>query len=80
LNFIIKQYLFINSYKKKGFFILKNDIEKSWLNPAQAAEYLNISQATLALWRSKGIGPKYSKPSQKIYYFKDDLDAYIRGE
>lgn len=56
------------------------DLERIWLSPAEAALYLGISEQTLALRRTNGQKPKFSKPAGRVYYFKEDLDAYIRGE
>lgn len=54
--------------------------DRAWLNPKEAAEYLGVSEQTLALRRMKNQPPKFSKPVGKVYYFKEDLDAYLRGE
>lgn len=41
--------------------------------------YLGVTKATLANWRSTNCGPKYYKPTNKlIYYFKSDLDEWIK--
>jgi predicted site-specific integrase-resolvase len=34
--------------------------EDRWLRSAEAAEYLGIEPSTLAKWRYKGEGPRYS--------------------
>jgi Helix-turn-helix domain len=46
------------------------------MDTANAAEYLGLSQKTLAMMRCQGTGPKYIKRG-RIFYFKDDLDAWI---
>jgi len=46
------------------------------LDAANAAEYLGLSQKTLAMMRCQGTGPKYIKRG-RIFYFKDDLDGWI---
>lgn len=43
-----------------------------------AAEYLKHSVITLEQWRMKGKGPKFYKPSDKVLYYKEDLDAWIK--
>lgn len=53
--------------------------EKRLLSPKEAAEYLHMSADTLANWRSSGTGPKFNQPAKKVYYFKDDLDEWIKG-
>ncbi len=45
-----------------------------------AAKYLNRAPKTLAMWRMQGIGPKWSKCGGRVFYSKDALDAFIRGE
>jgi predicted site-specific integrase-resolvase len=52
--------------------------EKQLFTAKEAADYLQYSEVTLELWRREGKGPKFHKPSQKIYYFKSDLDAWIK--
>lgn len=54
--------------------------EKSLFSPEEAAQYLKMSPDTLANWRSAGEGPKFHKPAKKkIYYFREDLDEWIKG-
>jgi len=49
------------------------------LNTEKAAEYLGVEQRTLENWRAEGKGPKFYKPTGKlIYYFKSDLDRWIK--
>ncbi len=57
-----------------------NITEKNLLSPEEAAAYLNMSPDTLANWRSSKEGPKFHKPAKKkIYYFREDLDSWIKG-
>lgn len=56
------------------------DEENTKFNTEEAAAYLNSAAGTLENWRIKGVGPKYYKPAGKVYYFKSDLDAWIKGE
>ena len=46
------------------------------LDAVNAAEYLGLSQKTLAMMRCQGTGPKYIKRG-RIFYFKEDLDIWI---
>ena len=46
------------------------------MDSTNAAEYLGLSQKTLAMMRCLGTGPKYIKRG-RIFYFKDDLDGWI---
>lgn len=51
------------------------------LSTEEAASYLGVTNRTLANWRTLGKGPKFYKPSEKLtYYFKEDLDAWIKNE
>jgi predicted site-specific integrase-resolvase len=52
--------------------------DRKTLTPKEAAEYLKYSEAALELWRKEGRGPKFYKPEHKIYYFQEDLDAWIK--
>ncbi len=45
-----------------------------------AARYLNRAIKTLAMWRLDGVGPKWAKCRGRVFYLKDDLDAFVRGE
>jgi hypothetical protein len=44
-----------------------------------AARYLGLSEKTLAMYASRKTGPRFVKPG-RTFYFKEDLDAWIRGE
>lgn len=60
-------------------------IEKEYTNPPmstdEAAAYLKTAVGTLENWRIAKTGPRYYKPGGKrVLYYKDDLDAWIRGE
>jgi hypothetical protein len=48
------------------------------LDARNAAAYLGLSEKTLAMFRSAGAGPPFVKLG-KIFYFKDDLDEWIRS-
>jgi hypothetical protein len=58
----------------------KMEDENTKLTTEEAAIYLNNAAGTLENWRIKSMGPKYYKPAGKVYYFKKDLDAWIKGE
>jgi predicted DNA-binding transcriptional regulator AlpA len=42
-----------------------------------AAEYLGIKPATLWFWASEGRGPMPRHIGGRVFYFKNDLDAFI---
>ena len=45
-----------------------------------AARYLGLKPKTLAMWELNGKGPKSVKVGGRRFYFKDVLDAFVRGE
>jgi predicted site-specific integrase-resolvase len=47
------------------------------LNPAQAASFLDVSIACLAMWRWRGKEPTYVKTNGKVKYLKADLENFI---
>lgn len=59
-------------------------MNKRYLSPRQAAQYLGISTHLLQKWRSQGIGVPYVKlgdtKSAHIRYCIDDLDEYIENK
>ncbi|MGQ7939513.1 helix-turn-helix domain-containing protein [Paraburkholderia sp. D1E] len=48
------------------------------MNSKDAATYTGYADKTLAIWRSQGIGPRFTKRG-RIWYYLDDLDAWLRG-
>ncbi len=46
----------------------------------EAAKYLGYEVKTLAMWALNGKGPRAVKVGGRVFYFKDDLDTFIRGE
>jgi hypothetical protein len=44
-----------------------------------AARYLGHQPKTMAMWKLLGKGPPSVKVGGRIFYFKTDLDAFIRG-
>jgi Helix-turn-helix domain len=48
------------------------------LDAKSAAAYLGLSEKTLAMMRCQGRGPRFVKRG-RVFYFKDDLDAWIAG-
>lgn len=45
-----------------------------------AARYLGYQPKTLAMWELEGKGPRSVKVGGRRFYYKDDLDAFIRGD
>lgn len=49
------------------------------ISPEQAADYLNVSTATLANWRCLGTpNVPYLRIGRSIKYRRSDLDDYIK--
>ncbi len=57
------------------------DVVSPWMKTKEAAAYIGSTEQTLRAWRAYGRGPKYHSPSARVVrYFRDDLDAFLRGE
>jgi hypothetical protein len=67
--------------------LLKNPIESApvymfpdeRLDAQNAANYLGLKEKTLAMMRSKGVGPKFIKRG-RVFYFKEDLDFWLNAD
>lgn len=53
----------------------------TYMTTTEAAEYLRLSTGTLENYRVKGTGPAYHQRSRKsrVYYRREDLDAWLAG-
>jgi hypothetical protein len=47
---------------------------------ADAAHYLGHQSKTLSMWQLAGKGPRSVKVGGRVFYYRADLDAFIRGE
>ena len=47
-----------------------------------AAAYLGLSEKTLAAWKAEGKGPSSVRApgTRKIFYYRQTLDDFIRGD
>ena len=50
------------------------------LTRKDAAKYLGRSEKTLAMWGMEAKGPASVLVGGRRFYFRDALDAFIRGE
>ncbi len=50
------------------------------LSRKDAAKYLGRAEKTLAMWETEGKGPQSVLVGGRRFYFKDVLDAFVRGE
>lgn len=51
---------------------------KQFLSTKEAAQFLNLKQNTLEMWRVKGIGPAFVKFNRACRYRLSDLEDYIK--
>ena len=45
-----------------------------------AARHLGYQPKTLAMWATNGSGPRSVRVAGRRFYFRADLDAFIRGD
>lgn len=45
-----------------------------------AARYLGRAPKTLAQWKTNGKGPPGKKVGGRVFYYREDLDAFIASE
>jgi hypothetical protein len=50
------------------------------MSRGDAARYLGAQAKTLAMWALQGKGPGFVKVGGRVFYYRTDLDAFIRGE
>lgn len=49
------------------------------MDSENAAKYTGFALKTMSMWRYEGRGPAFSKLSGRVFYLKDDLDAFMSG-
>lgn len=49
------------------------------LTPAEVAEYLGVSTATLAQWRSANKGLAYTRAGGSIRYLRSDVTEFVES-
>ena len=50
------------------------------MNRENAAAYLGVQPKTLAMWAMEGKGPGYIRIGRRVFYFKTELDRFIREQ
>jgi excisionase family DNA binding protein len=45
--------------------------------PKEVAEYYGVPEKTLAQWRSRGIGPRFSKIGRHVRYRWADVEKHV---
>ena len=48
------------------------------MDSENASAYIGLSKKTLAMYRWRGVGPKFVKRG-KVFYYKNDLDEWLRA-
>ena len=51
--------------------------KKALLTPAEVSALYGIPTATLATWRSRALGPNYTKAEGSIYYTHQQIERWI---
>ena len=49
------------------------------LDVRNAAHYLGLKEKTLAMMRSKGVGPRFIKRG-RVFYYREDLDFWLNAD
>lgn len=47
--------------------------------PKEVAEMFGFDERTMAIWRSKKEGPRYTKLGKSVYYRLDDISAWVEA-
>lgn len=47
------------------------------LTRRDAARWLGMSEKTLAIWACQGRGPNFIKVGGRVFYFVDELKAFV---
>jgi len=48
-----------------------------YLNTKQCAAYLGMSVSSMEGWRTRGVGPAFSRIGTSVRYAKSDVDAFV---
>lgn len=46
------------------------------LSPKQAADLIGVTEMALLKWRQKRVGPTYIRQVGRIYYRREDIEAW----
>jgi hypothetical protein len=49
------------------------------MTPENAAAYCGLAKQTMAQMRCTGNGPVFTKVGRRAFYFRSDLDAWIKA-
>lgn len=57
--------------------VARSSIRQNLLTDDQVAAILGVKPHTLAVWRCKGIGPKFIRIGRRIRYPEPGLDEFL---
>ena len=58
---------------------MASEAQSRFLDTPQAAAYLGLRAPTLEHWRSSGEGPHFYKLGARVFYTREDLDAFAES-
>lgn len=57
---------------------MQREERPEYLTTNEAAQWLRVAPQTLRLWRLRGSGPRYTKPStNRVLYSRGDLASFL---
>lgn len=72
-----ENYVFMFILNLRGIIMLMNK-NSELFDTAEAANFLRISTATLATWRTRGGGPRYIKVGRLVRYKYSSLQEFLK--
>jgi hypothetical protein len=51
--------------------------EPEWMTATEVAAYMRTPVETLAQWRARGRGPRFTKPVHRVLYNRADVFAFV---
>src|SRR5215813_14761451 len=55
-------------------------LREGLLSPEELSQNLGLALATLASWRSRGMGPAFVKVGRKIWYPRDRVESWLANQ
>lgn len=53
---------------------------ENYLTTTETAERLRLAPQTLRLWRLRGVGPRYVKPSRsRVLYPEEEITSFLKS-
>ena len=66
--------------KKRGPYTLRRPADKNYLTRAEAAQFLGLSESSLAHWSCHGKGPELRMVGRKSFYHLHELNVWLAGQ